>query len=91
MKEKTVIVLGNARSGTSMASGLLSAIGVNMHHQHNPNPGNPKGAYEDVNFITLTMNMHRDLKRDMKIPDLRKKYSPRIKELCGKRWVRPEK
>lgn len=63
---KTVIVLGVARSGTSMVSGLLHFMGVNMNPANNPGPQNPKGSFEDIKFITLTTQM--------KVAELKKTY-----------------
>lgn len=68
-----------------MTAGVLSMIGVNMHQNHNPNPGNPKGAYEDVNFIHLTIQIKKELDRGVKMPDIKERHSPRIKELVEKR------
>lgn len=44
---KTVVVLGNARSGTSMLSGILKKVlGVDMDAIENPNVHNLKGDFE---------------------------------------------
>ena len=50
-----IIVLGKGRSGTSMVSGILEILGVDMNAEHNPNFGNPKGDFEckvvrDINY-----------------------------------------
>ena len=45
---KTVIVLGNARSGTSITAGMLKILGVGMDSRINPNPFNPKGDFESI-------------------------------------------
>jgi hypothetical protein len=82
---KSVVVLGNARSGTSMASGLLSIVGVNMYQSHNPNRGNPKGSFEDVNFIHVTSKMHQDMNRGLNRNQIKDKYLPRLDEIIGKR------
>ena len=39
---KTVIILGNARSGTSMVSGIVHHLGINMRPKDNPSVQNPK-------------------------------------------------
>lgn len=52
---KSVIVLGQARSGTSMCSGLFSILGVQFADEH-PNQGNPqniKGMFEHIDFAGL--------------------------------------
>jgi hypothetical protein len=84
-EEKAVVVLGNARSGTSMASGLLSILGVDMHQNHNPHPQNPKGSFEDVNFIYVTSKMHQDMKSNMSREDIKKKHLPRLTEIINNR------
>lgn len=82
---KSVVVLGNARSGTSMASGLLSILGVDMHQSHNPNRGNPKGSFEDVNFIHVTSKMHQDSNAGAPKAKIKEKYLPRLIEIINKR------
>lgn len=54
---KTVIVLGNARSGTSMVSGFVHHLGVDMNPHHNPSVQNPKGSYEDQNLVQYTTDV----------------------------------
>ena len=56
---KTVIVLGNARSGTSMVSGIVHSLGVNMNPVDNPSSQNPKGSFEDRFFIHWTSKLHQ--------------------------------
>lgn len=83
---KSVIVVGNARSGTSMTAGLLSILGVNMHQtplenkSHAAISQNPKGAFENKDFIKLTTDMHKDYKSGDSQERLTKKYDQRIKE-----------
>jgi hypothetical protein len=48
--EKTVVVLGRDRGGTSVVAGILDVIGVDMSADSNPTPFNPHGAYEDLDF-----------------------------------------
>jgi hypothetical protein len=55
---KTVIILGEARSGTSMVAGLTHLLGVNMHPKDNPSEQNPKGSFEDPEFIGLTQKLY---------------------------------
>jgi len=50
---KTVVVLGKARSGTSITAGLLNILGVDMGGDRSPTPFNPHGAYEDLEFNDL--------------------------------------
>lgn len=57
--ESPVIVLGTARSGTSMASGMLQILGIQMNGKNNPNSQNPKGSFEDEDFRILTTKMYQ--------------------------------
>jgi len=50
---KTIIVLGKARSGTSLTAGILTILGVDMNGDNSPTPFNPHGAYEDLDFNDL--------------------------------------
>lgn len=52
--KKTVVVLGPPRSGTSLTAGLLSILGVDMGNVRDPDFENPKGYFEDKDFLTLT-------------------------------------
>ena len=53
-KQKCVVVLGSPRSGTSMISGLLSILGVDMGNIRQPDPENPTGYFEDKDFLSIT-------------------------------------
>ena len=45
--QKTVVILGNARSGTSLISGILTKMGISMDSQYGkPDEYVPKGYYE---------------------------------------------
>lgn len=83
---KTVIVLGIARSGTSIVAGMLSLMGVNMHHDDNPGPDNPGGGFEDSNFIHLTKLLVK-IKNDERIKELENQ----IKEIVTARNKEHEK
>jgi len=85
MEEKTVIVLGNARSGTSMISGILSILGVNMNQQDNPHRGNPKGSFEDVDFLNVTMQMRMDMMAGIPLAKIRETYICQIEDLLHHR------
>jgi len=50
---KTVVVLGKARSGTSITAGLLNILGVDMGGDRSPTPFTAHGAYEDLEFNDL--------------------------------------
>lgn len=83
---KSVIVVGNARSGTSMTTGLLTILGVEMHQTPLKSKSaqviaqNPKGAFENANFIQLTTDMHKDYRSGDSQEKLTNKYDQRIKE-----------
>lgn len=54
MKKLCVAVVGAPRSGTSAVAGLLHHLGVDMGRRlMEANVHNPKGFYEDMDFITL--------------------------------------
>lgn len=57
---KTVIILGTARSGTSMISGIVHHLGIDMNPVDNPSSQNPRGSYEDRNLIRLTTDIMVD-------------------------------
>lgn len=55
-----VMVLGMHRSGTSAVAGLLHALGVNMgRHFLEPNVGNPRGYWEDLDMLSLNVALLR--------------------------------
>jgi hypothetical protein len=45
--QKTVVVLGEARSGTSVTAGILAILGVDMGSVYFSTKSNPKGSFED--------------------------------------------
>lgn len=78
-KEKTVIVLGVARSGTALVTGLLHIIGVNLRFRMNPSTRNPGGAHDDSDVVSLMYKMGIDRQRGG--VNLKEKYDKDIKEL----------
>ena len=52
MNQKSVVVLGLARSGTSVVTGILRTLGVNMGSSV-PDKANPYGSFEDRDFAEL--------------------------------------
>jgi hypothetical protein len=53
--QKTVVILGAARSGTSVTAGVLDILGVDLGQVVPPDESNPRGYFEDyevVDFIT---------------------------------------
>lgn len=81
---KTVIVLGNARSGTSMTAGILFYIGVNISHVHKPNSQNPRGAFESVAWNTVTSKIHQEINKGLDKKSIKNAYEKQIKELIEK-------
>ncbi len=52
--EKTVVVLGMHRSGTSLVAGILEKLGVNMgKRQVGVHWSNPLGHYENIDFVKM--------------------------------------
>lgn len=61
--KKTVIVIGSARSGTSVLAGMLHYMGVNMNPKYNPHPDYPYGSFEDEymqDFTRILYNKNKD-------------------------------
>jgi hypothetical protein len=78
---KTVIVLGNARSGTSMTAGILSFLGVNIDHEHKSNSQNPKGTFENSHWNYLTSEIYQHIERNNDKIQIKELYEARIKDL----------
>ena len=56
---KTIVVLGNGRSGTSMTTGILKILGVNMDARENPNEFNPRGDFESMDAYNINLKILR--------------------------------
>lgn len=93
-KQKTVVVLGPPRSGTSTIGGLLSILGVDMGRVREPKLKNPKGFYEDRDFLNLIDGIYEEADPTSsgwrppsleKILDQKDKFDERIKELIKSR------
>jgi len=82
---KTVVVLGVARSGTSMASGLLHFLGVNMSPSNNPGFQNPKGSFEDIAFIKITTDIARTINQKTYDKTAKRKFLTQLKEVIKNR------
>lgn len=64
-----IIVLGMHRSGTSLVSGILHNMGVNMGDKLlKGNVNNPKGFFEDVDFYRLNMKLLSESGGDWRNP-----------------------
>lgn len=74
---KTVIVLGMHRSGTSMISGILSLLGVNMGKRSiKPKIANVKGYFEDVDFLSLNKKIFAAHNASWRKPPTKLKSDP---------------
>ncbi len=70
---KTVVILGMHRSGTSMTAGILTKLGVDMGKKLlGKSAGNPKGHFEDKDFIELNKKILRIAGGDWKEPPYNK-------------------
>lgn len=65
MDSKAILVLGTARSGTSMIAGLLHKLGVDLRHKVNPSYQNPMGAFETTDWNEMTGWLHMAWKNDV--------------------------
>lgn len=55
-----VVVFGMHRSGTSAVAGMLHALGVDMGHVFlEPDSGNPRGYWEDMDMLALNVALLR--------------------------------
>lgn len=89
-----VIVLGSPRGGTSLTAGILHQLGVDMGDIREPDPENPKGYFEDKNFLSLLDDILNsaekgshgfNLPSKKKIISQRGKFKDRIKDLIEER------
>ena len=91
--KKTVVVLGMHRSGTSLVSGILKNLGVNMGDVLlGSNFGNPTGHFEDLEFLKLNNAILKSAcggwdnpPSPEKIASQKKIFSDRIKLLVERR------
>jgi len=89
--QKTVIVLGMHRSGTSIVAGILKILGVNMGKElMEPNWANPLGYFENKKFVRLNDEIlaaaggsWKNPPSQEKILKLRNKFSQRIISLIN--------
>jgi hypothetical protein len=84
---KSVLVLGCARSGTSMTAGMLNTLGVDFYETKKLEKHveqNPKGTFENVNFITVTSKMHQDYVSGKTMNYVKDRHQQRMHELIKK-------
>lgn len=61
---RSLLVVGTHRSGTSLVAGMLSKLGVFVGDDLlGPSDANPKGHFEDREFLALNDEIVRDWKR----------------------------
>jgi len=60
-KNKTIIILGVARSGTSLLAGILHCLGIDMNPDNNPSIDYPFGSFEDREMTNLTESAKKSL------------------------------
>lgn len=77
-----VVVLGGHRCGTSAVAGALHHLGVFMgHHLIGPTPFNPRGHWEDVEFVELHKKIVGGWKRPcVDFEPVRKRYTALIRK-----------
>ena len=56
---KTIVVLGNARSGTSMVAGILKILGVKMDAREYVDASNPKGDFESIEAHRINQRIYQ--------------------------------
>ncbi|SDC82728.1 MULTISPECIES: sulfotransferase [unclassified Candidatus Frackibacter] len=61
LESKTVVVLGMHRNGTSMTSGILSKLGIDMGRELiGKKVSNPLGHFEDKDFLDLNIKILKE-------------------------------
>ncbi len=91
--QKTVVVLGMARSGTSVVTGVLRILGVDVGIGPTPSKTNPYGSFEDPDFLKLNNEIQksagkpywRDPPSYEKIIAQKEKFDSRIKQLITRK------
>ncbi|PJA83645.1 MAG: hypothetical protein CO146_00810 [Candidatus Nealsonbacteria bacterium CG_4_9_14_3_um_filter_37_29] len=91
--KKTVVVLGNAKSGTSVVAGVLYILGVDIGKKFVEADGfNPKGYFEDYDFVNLTdaifeaaKTNYWDFPSHEKLLAQKKNFDSRIRTLIRKK------
>jgi hypothetical protein len=89
IQKKAIVVLGTQRSGTSVVSGILSKLGVDLGNFRPSDETNPYGYFEDIEFSKLIKEVFDDLGRDGNNPpeyeeiiENRQKFESKIRKLC---------
>lgn len=69
MRPDPIVVLGAARSGTSMVAGLFAQHGVWTGTCRQPDSYNAKGYFENLKLKPVLIERWGHLKRDLKLPN----------------------
>src|SRR3989338_2454202 len=70
-EQKTIVVLGAPRSGTSVVTGILTMCGVNMGNFFLPaDRFNPKGYFEDLEIQELNKKILKNVDADIDKPPI---------------------
>jgi len=88
-QNKTIIVLGMHRSGTSMIAGVLKKLGVHMGDELlGKSSSNPHGHFEDLDFLHLNIKILRAAQGSWANPPeyntilkQKKKFASKIKKM----------
>lgn len=82
---KEVIVLGVARSGTSMTTAIIDSLGVNMNGSKEGEKGCPKGNYEDAYITGISSKVVNRVVTKEEGKEALKKHFEKRRE-TGKDW-----
>jgi len=78
---KSILVIGTARSGTSITCGVLSMLGVNIT-SNTPKPHqlrhNPKGMFEQREFKKFSLRIAKDVQNKMNVNEVVQKYKEEV-------------
>jgi len=91
--QKTVVVLGMHRTGTSLAAGILHLLGLHMgSYFFGKTSNNPTGHFEDLDFLSLNQDILQSAGGDWMNPPTHNNilkqapyYEDRIKNLINMR------
>ena len=93
-RQKTVVVLGAARSGTSVTAGMLQVLGVDMGSIGPSKKWNPEGSFEDKDFQRLNRDIFRMVEEAKsywnpptfeQIMETRTRATPKIQKLVSEK------
>ena len=89
---RTVIILGAARSGTSVTTGILSVLGLDVGNVRPPDETNPHGYFEDAEVSKLISEIYAlaggtglNPPAKEKILEQRERVDKKVEQFCQKR------